>query len=176
MTAKSIPTEMWTHAESVLVFYFSRRHGSANARDLAHDTIVALLKSDYEFREEQDFTRVCYGFAAMISIAEYRKQGRKGVSLAGFDMEAPDPRNTSGLNSVEVGILIDQVKKIAEAGMRAEDWQLIWKGLHASNREELAEGFGLGSAGNARVKVFRAFAKLRKLIRPEKDQTVTGHD
>lgn len=167
---------MWVHAERVLVFYFSRRHGATNACDLAHDTIAALLGSDYEFSEEKDFLRVCYGFAAMISLAEYRKQGRQGVSLTGFEIDAPDPRSTAGLNSIETDILIDQVKKIAETGLRHEDWQLIWKSLNASGREELAEDLGLGNAGNARVRLFRAYAKLRKLFRPAKDRNVTTHD
>jgi DNA-directed RNA polymerase specialized sigma24 family protein len=156
---------MWAHARQVLVFYFSRRHGARNAQDLAQDTIAALLgRSDFEFEREEEFLRVCYGFAAMISLAEFRKQARQHQSATGFDYEARDPRNSAGMNAVETGIWIDQVERIGQTEMRPEDWQLVRKSLDASDSGELAEELGLGSAGNARVRLFRAFKKLRALL------------
>ena len=66
-TCRSLSPDAWEQARQALVFYFSRRHGLANAEDLAQETLAAFWKrEDFEFEREEDFLRVCYAFARRI--------------------------------------------------------------------------------------------------------------
>ena len=71
---RSIPPAAWEHAREALIFYFSRRHGLTDAEDLAQDTLATLWsRDDDEFEKNDDFLRVCYGFARLVSQKGYRQ-------------------------------------------------------------------------------------------------------
>ena len=74
LTCRDIPAEDWEKARERLVFYFSRGHGADNARDLAQETLAAVLqRDDYRFETREDFLPVCLGFARRISLSGFRK-------------------------------------------------------------------------------------------------------
>jgi len=166
---RSIPPEVWEHARRALVMFFSRRHRLANAEDLAQETLAVLWsRQDFEFDREDDFLRVCYGFANKISLSGYRT-ARK------YDGEALDPASRGetscaqssrnvGLNPVEATLLLDQVIRIAKAGLRDQDWRLIQK---VAVEEEDAPTRRLDpiEANRIRVGLFRARKKLKELTR-----------
>src|SRR5947208_4477511 len=75
LNSHSIPPELWIRARQLLIYYFTRRHGIEKAEDLAHNTLMAVWsRQDFEFKKDEDFFRVCYGFARMISLEAYRDQ------------------------------------------------------------------------------------------------------
>ncbi len=174
-TCSSIPPEIWVKARKVLVFYFSRRHGSENAQDLAQDVLTAMLsRTDYVLEQESDFLGLCYGFAVRISLAEFRRHARRPHTGTQIEVAVPDDSNSGGLNSIEARIYADQIERIGQTEMPLEDWRLIQKSFD-SDRAKLAEELGLGNANNARVKLFRAFSKLRNLLR-SRELGVTDRD
>ena len=60
---RSIPTEKWVHAHKALVHFFTRK-GVSNPEDMAQETLMTLWsREDYQFEKEDDFLKVCYGFA-----------------------------------------------------------------------------------------------------------------
>src|SRR5579864_726204 len=85
---RSISPEAWAHARESLVFYFSRRHARSDAEDLAQETLLAVWnREDYEFEKEEDFLKVCYGFARRILLEGYRDAHRH----AGSEMDPSHP-------------------------------------------------------------------------------------
>ncbi len=158
---RSISPTAWEHARKALVFYFSRRHGISDAEDLAQDTLAALWsRADYEFEKEEDFLRVCYGFAARILQSGYRK-GRKRATEA-IDPAAPEPAGTAfNLNPTEIGLMLEDVIRIGTTRMEGKEWDAICAA---------AERDGPGTGGNTardqntfRVRVHRARQKLAQL-------------
>jgi hypothetical protein len=175
LTCSSIPPTAWAHAREALVFYFSRRHGIANAEDLAQDTLAALLsRPDFEFEKEEDFLRVCYGFAGRVSQAGYRKiRKHSGTS---FDPAIHDPtcqpggQGTGSLNPAEIKLLLDEVIQIGQTQLRAQEWEIISTAAHEDGPS--AGGLHSSDGGNGlRVRLFRARQKLVKLTRWRKSAT-----
>ena len=75
--SRTIPGHLWEHAQRALVFYFAH-HGAVNAEDLAQDTLAEVWRrSDYEFRKDADFLRVCYAFARLILKADWRRERQR---------------------------------------------------------------------------------------------------
>src|SRR5260370_399388 len=67
INCRSVPPKTWEYARQALVFYFTRRHGLSDAEDLAQETLATILsREDYHFEKEEDFLKVCYGFAGHI--------------------------------------------------------------------------------------------------------------
>ena len=82
LNCRAIPETAWEHARRMLVFYFSRRHQGMDAEDLAQETLARLWsRDDYGFDREEDFLRVCYGFARLILQKGYR-EARKHAAEA----------------------------------------------------------------------------------------------
>jgi len=159
---RSISQDSWEHARQALVFYFSRRHGLPDAEDLAQEALATVWsRDDYEFEKEEDFLRVCYGFARLISLEGYRRtQKHAGDELDGA---APAPAQDDGSAAkTEMRILLDQVCRVGVARLAEKDWQLI---LHAadSDRASVADALNLGDANNVRVRLHRARKKLARL-------------
>jgi DNA-directed RNA polymerase specialized sigma24 family protein len=167
---RSISPQAWEHAREALVFYFSRRHGVADAEDLAQDTLAALWsRADFEFEKEEDFLRVCYGFAGRVLQSGYRRT-RKHTASA-LNPAIPDPPRTAfGLNSTEMGLLLDQVIQIGEKNLREKDWEVIQTAASVDGpRTDLR---GSSDTGNVfRVRLSRARRKLVELTGWEKSST-----
>jgi DNA-directed RNA polymerase specialized sigma24 family protein len=164
--SRSISPEAWAHAQESLIFYFSRRHARADAEDLAQETLLAIWnREDYEFDKEEDFLRVCYGFARHISKEGYRETVRHaGVPL---DPSLPMPQHEwSGARATESRILLEKVCEIGRSQLHEKDWQIIEQAADI-DRATMAKEFNMGDANNVRVRLHRARRKLAKL---------TGHD
>jgi DNA-directed RNA polymerase specialized sigma24 family protein len=167
---RSISPQAWEHAREALVFYFSRRHGLADAEDLAQDTLAAIWsRADFEFEKEEDFLRVCYGFAGRILQSGYR-QTRKHTASE-LDPAIPDPARTAyGMNSTEIGLLLDQVIQIGETHLREKDWEVIRTAASADG--PMTDSQSSSDNGNSfRVRLSRARKKLVQLTGWEKSST-----
>ncbi len=164
LNCRSIPQAAWEHAREALVFYFSRRHGIANAEDLAQDTLTALLsRPDYEFEKEEDFLRVCYGFAGRILQSGFR-QTRKHSSSE-LDLNMPEPnRQDYGLNSMEIELLLDEIIQIGETQLKQKDWETIRLGTVGEDEDNPDDDRNSpGYANRFRVRLFRARKRLAQL-------------
>lgn len=156
LTCRSISTELWVHARQCLIFYFSRRHGLENAEDLAQETLAALWsRDDYEFEQEPDFLKVCYGFARKILYEEYRRKGKHAGIELNPNLQTPI-QEVKGLKGTEVCVFLDEVRRRAKAELLEEEWALI---ENAVNRD--AENHAAG--GKVRVQLHRARKKLARL-------------
>jgi len=164
--SRSISPEAWAHARESLIFYFSRRHARADAEDLAQETLLAVWnREDYQFDKEEDFLRVCYGFARHISKEGYREAYRQAA--ASVDDSIPAPlHESSSARAMEARILLEKVCEIGRSKLRAKDWQIIEQAAD-SDRATMADDLNMGDANNVRVRLHRARKKLAKL---------TGHD
>jgi hypothetical protein len=159
---RSIPQIAWEHAREALIFYFSRRHGIANAEDLAQDTLAAIWsRDDFEFEREEDFLRVCYGFAGRILQSGYRKTRKHAGSE--LDPATPEPaRRAYGLDSTEIRLLLDEVIKIGGTQLKKKDWEIIR--IAATADGPATDGRHPSDSGNRfRVRLFRARKKLAQL-------------
>jgi DNA-directed RNA polymerase specialized sigma24 family protein len=160
-TCRSIPSAVWSHAHAALVFYFSRRHGYSNAEDLAQETLTAILaRDDFEFEKEEDFLKVCYGFASRISQTGYRRA--KKHAAAPLTPDSGPGGYSAQLSAPEAGVLLDEVIRTAKGSLSADDWHLIREAAD-TDRATMAERLKLGDANNVRVRLHRARRKLARL-------------
>ena len=159
---RSIPPAVWKHATEALVFYFSRRHCRNDAEDLAQDTLAAVLtREDFEFEKEEDFLRVCYGFAARISQAGYREARKHAAGVLDPDFGRP-PTRRSLLNSAEASVLLEEVLRTAQSALSEKEWALIQRAAIADPADNPRPP-SPAAANNIRVSLHRARRKLAKL-------------
>lgn len=155
LNCRSIPTELWIQARMLLVSYFSRR-GMANAEDLAHDTLTAVWsRENFEFEKEEDFLKICYGFARNIYLDGCRKVRNYSSYELDNVMESPVHR-VNGLEGNEITIFLEEVHKRAEVELAANEWALIAEAVTSDSTAR----HGLGSD---RMRLHRARKKLAKL-------------
>jgi DNA-directed RNA polymerase specialized sigma24 family protein len=161
MSIRSISPELWERARQALVFYFSRRLGMAGAgpEDLAQDTLVALWsREDFRLEKEDDFLRICYGFAKRIMFASYRqamKHSEPGPNTAVQEQSAPPMHNP------ELKVFLDEVITAGKARLSEREWDIL---LQAAESERPPLG-GLGlDEKTARVVLHRARRKLARLV------------
>ena len=162
LNCRSIPPKTWEHARQALVFYFSRRHSSWRAEDLAQETLTVILsREDYRFEKEEDFLRVCYGFAAHVLQAARREPVDVPANELGSGT-ADRRTGAPGLKNTEVSVYLNEVLALGREQLRESDWQLI---REATLREgERRQGDGDRALANkARVKLHRARRKLAEL-------------
>jgi len=154
----SIRPEMWDQARRALVFYFVRRHGFSAAEDLAHETLTVIWSRNFEFEKEEQFLRVCYGFASRIS-----QQGhRRAQKLSGDNVRPEVPAqnaNWGGLSGAEVGVFLREVCQEAECILTEKDWELVQR-LMDDDRAEMMAGLGMKESNRFRVQLFRIRRKL----------------
>jgi len=161
LNCRSITPEAWAQAREALIFYFSRRHGSDRADDLAQETLAALwIREDYEFEKEEDFLRVCLGFARMISQAGYR-QTRRESEFVGMEHEAMSPNHhPDGAAATEHRILLEQICTLGESRLREQDWQLV---VQAATSDGEPTDMIPSERNRFRVSLHRARKKLEKI-------------
>lgn len=162
LNCRAIAPTAWEHARKVLVFYFSRRHGRMDAEDLAQETLASVWsRNDYGFEKEQDFLRVCYGFARLILQKGYR-EARKH---AGEELNASRPaagHSTGGAAEAEWRILLFQICQVGASQLREKEWQLI-QDAATSDFAGTARESTLADANTVRVRLHRARKKLARL-------------
>lgn len=159
---RSISPATWEHARECLVFYFLRRHGRSDAEDLAQETLLCIWnREDYEFEKEEDFLKICYGFARHISQQGYRAAERD----AGEELDAllPAPQHEwSSQRAIESRLFLKQVFEIGQSQLRDQEWQILQE-AEDSDRAAIADKLNLGDANKVRVRLHRARRKLAKL-------------
>jgi DNA-directed RNA polymerase specialized sigma24 family protein len=158
---------VWEHAHEALVFYFSRRHGFHNAEDLAQETLAAILtREDFEFEKDEDFLKICYGFASRISLTAYRRARKQAA-----DPLDPESGGSSAkglrLGASEARVMLDEVIRTAKSHLNPGDWSLIQQA--AADRLTAVEHLSAGTPNNARVRLHRARRKLARLTGWSKD-------
>src|SRR5579871_1348020 len=118
---RSMPPEVWAHARECLIFYFSRRHPRSDAEDLAQETLLALWnREDYEFDREEDFLKVCYGFARHVLQEGYRKSERHAAEP--LDPALPAGQHEwSSARAMESRMLLAEVCEIGRSQLREND-------------------------------------------------------
>jgi hypothetical protein len=162
LNCRSIPPEAWEHARQALVFYFSRRHGSWGAEDLAQETLTAILsREDYLFEREEDFLRVCYGFAAHVLQTARRdpEASLAGELPGGLSAAAAGMR---GLKHTEVAVYLHEILQVGSKRLRDSDWKLI-RNAAGKDPGPAEKGGNRATEGKARVKLHRARRKLAEL-------------
>jgi DNA-directed RNA polymerase specialized sigma24 family protein len=159
---RSISPEAWAHARESLVFYFSRRHTRSDAEDLAQETLLAIWnREDYEFDKEEDFLKICYGFARLIAKEGYRESRRHAAAALEPSLPAP-PHEGSSPRSIEARLLLEKVCAIGESQLRDEEWRMIRQSMDR-DRAGMAQDFKVRDANNMRVRLHRVRRKLAKL-------------
>lgn len=162
VNSRSIPQELWEEARQAIVAYFSVRHGWSQAEDLAQDTLATIwAREDFLFESEDQFLRVCYGFASRILLQAYR-QTRKHTGQP-LDPAAPShDAAASGLIGMEVAVFVEEVGRAARCSLTETEWELV-QSLAEGDRAELSAGFDAGEANRFRVRLCRIRQKLTKL-------------
>jgi len=160
--SRSIAPETWAHARQCLVFYFSRRCARSDAEDLAQETLLAIWnREDYEFGKDEDFLKVCYGFARHILLEGHRDSRRHAA--AELDPSQPAAEGDWGSSeTAEAQMLLNEVCAIGQKQLREQDWNLI-KMAAEGDRATIADELKLGDANQVRVYLHRARKRLAKL-------------
>jgi hypothetical protein len=161
INCRSVSPKTWEYARQALVFYFTRRHGLSGAEDLAHETLATILsREDYQFEKEEDFLKVCYGFANHILKAARRETAKSVSNAQGSTMMSPIEK-TQGLKDAEVSVYLNEVFRLGRDQLREADWQLIQQSVVLDG--DYAADTDPAEANSARVKLHRARKKLAKL-------------
>lgn len=113
------------------------------------------IREDFEFEKEEDFFKICYGFAKKVAQGAQRTQNRQ--ECVEFDPETPGRiSSVKGLEGAEMKTFLEEVMRIGKAELEEEEWELI---TLATNRE--------GEAGpvptKLRVRMYRIRKKLAKM-------------
>lgn len=165
INCRSVSPKTWECARQALVFYFTRRHGLSGAEDLAHETLAAILiRDDFEFEREEDFLKVCYGFATHVLQSARRDTAKGTIDSLDF---AATARTTEaqGLKDAELCVFLDEVFRVGRDQLREVDWQLIQQSLVLDgDRVGCADESDPAGSSNARVKLHRARKKLAQLV------------
>lgn len=162
LNCRSVSPTTWEHARQALVFYFSRRHGLSTAEDLAHETLVNILsREDYQFEKEEDFLRVCYGFANHVLQTARREAAKRAENSLVSDVAAAGAE-TQGLTDAEINVFLDEVLRLGRHQLREIDWQLIQQST-ALDGDRSTAAVDPAKANSARVKLHRARRKLALL-------------
>jgi DNA-directed RNA polymerase specialized sigma24 family protein len=134
----------------------------SDAEDLAQETLATVWsRDDYEFEKEEDFFRVCYGFARLV----LQKGHRESQKHAGDELDpatAAAARDIGGVIGTEARILLAQVCEVGASQLQEKEWQLIQQGA-ISDRATIGNDLNMGDANNVRVRLHRARKKLARL-------------
>ena len=152
---RSIPPETWVQASKAL-FYFFRRKCVSNPEDLAQETLMTVWsREDYQFEKEDDFLKVCYGFARKILQEGYRVSRKHAAEELDPSVEAR-VRGIQGLEGNEVNVFLEEVCRRADAELQEEEWAAIRDAIDRDRQDHPVEG-------KQRVRLYRARKKLAKL-------------
>lgn len=160
INCRSVSPKAWEHARQALVFYFTRRHGLSSAEDLAQETLATVLsREDYQFEKEEDFLRVCYGFAGHMLQTARREVAKSSCNSIDSVLKA-GCAEMHGLKDAELNVYLNEILRLGKDQLREADWQLIQQSIVLDGNR------GAGSdptSDSARVKLHRARRKLAQL-------------
>jgi len=163
LNSRSIPNELWAQMRERLIFFFSRRLGFQNAEDLAHNTLLAIwMRNDYGFDKEEDFAKVCYGFARKVLQEGYRES--KNPECAELDPQAAEKLlGVQGLHGSEAAAFLREVIQCGEEMFDAQEWALIQAVVNDNEKDAPV-------SGSVRTKVHRIRKKLAELTGWQKSE------
>lgn len=152
---RSIPDETWVQASKAL-FYFFRRKGVSNPEDLAQETLLMVwAREDYQFDKEDDFLKVCYGFARNILQEGYRITRKHAAEELDISVDSR-VRRIQGLEGNEANVFLEEVCQRADAELQEEERAAIQAAVDRDSQDQPVEG-------KQRVRLYRARKKLAKL-------------
>jgi DNA-directed RNA polymerase specialized sigma24 family protein len=155
LNCRSIPPELWVHARKCLIFFFSRR-GDPNAEDLAQETLMTVwAREDYQFEKQEDFLKVCYGFARKILFGGHRERRKHAAEELGISVGSR-MQEIKGLEGTEVSVFLEEVRCRADAELQEEEWAAIQAAIDRDGQQPPVDNKG-------RVQLHRARKKLAKL-------------
>lgn len=154
INCRSIPHEKWVQAYKALAYFFSGK-GVLDPEDLAQETLMKIWsREDYQFEKEDDFLKVCYGFANNVFRDSYRVRREH----AGEDPDLLESRmpSTRGLRGNEVSVFLEEVRHIADAELKEAERAAIEAAIDHDSLDHPV-------AGKQRVRLYRARKKLARL-------------
>ncbi len=155
LNCRSIPTEKWVHARKALVYFFSGK-GILNPEDLAQETLMTVWsRENYQFEKEEDFLKVCYGFANKILLEGYRIGRKHAAEELDFSVQSR-VQGIQGLEGNEVSVFLEEVCRRADAELQEEERAAIQAALDRDDQDQPVDG-------KQRVRLYRARKKLAKL-------------
>src|SRR5216683_7118740 len=126
---RSIPPEKWVYAHKALVYFFTRK-GVSNPEDMAQDTLMTLWsREDYQFEKEDDFLKICYGFAKKVLLEGYRVSRKHAAEELDLSSDSPI-QSVQGLKGSEVSVFLEEVCRRAETELQQEEWAEIRFAIH----------------------------------------------
>jgi DNA-directed RNA polymerase specialized sigma24 family protein len=155
LSCRSIPAEMWVHAHKALVQFFTHKD-VLNPEDLAQETLMTLWsRNDYLFDKEEDFLKVCYGFAKNILRDGYRVSRKYAAEELDLSVES-HVQGIQGLEGSEVSVFLEEVCRRANTELQQEERAAIQAAIDREREDHPVEG-------KQRVRLYRARKKLAKL-------------
>lgn len=155
VNSRSIPPDTWVHAHKALVHFFTRK-GVLNPEDMAQETLLTLWsREDYQFQKDDDFLKVCYGFAKKILLEGYRVNRKHVAEELDLSVESP-VQGLQGLKGTEVSVFLEEVCRRANAELQEEERAAIRAAIDRERADQPVEG-------KQRVRLYRARKKLAKL-------------
>lgn len=137
-----------------------------HADDLAQETLTAMWTRDFEFEKEEDFLRVCYGFARRISQSGYRQTRKHAAAELHPNIPEPDA-SLKGFSSRELGVLLEDVLRIGKTQLKQTDWATICEAVTSEGQLVKSQRSPL-EANRFRVRLSRARQRLMRLTGLEK--------
>src|SRR5205809_7688089 len=135
---RSIPSEKWVHAHKALIYFFSRK-GFLNPEDMAQETLMTVWsREDYQFEKEDDFLKVCYGFARKILLDGYRV--RRDHAAEDPDLVESRVQAIQGLKGNEVRVFLEEVLRRADAELQEEERAAIQAAINRDSQDDPVSG------------------------------------
>ena len=139
LSCRSIPAEMWVHAHKALVQFFTHK-GVLNPEDMAQETLMTLWsRKDYHFDKEEDFLKVCYGFAKNILREGYRVSRKYAAEELDLSVES-HVQGIQGLEGNEARIFLEEICRHADAELQEEEWAAIRAAIDRDSQDQPVEG------------------------------------
>lgn len=152
---RSIPPEQWVHAQKALVYFFTHK-GILNSEDMAQETLMTVWsREDYQFEKEDDFLKVCYGFARNILREGYRTDRKHTAEELDLSLKSR-VQGIRGLAGTEVSVFLEEVRRRADAELDGEERAAIQAAIDRDSQDQPVDSKG-------RVRLYRARKKLAKL-------------
>ncbi len=155
LNCRSIPAEKWIHAHKTLVYFFTHK-GVLNPEDMAQETLMTVWsREDYQFEKEDDFLKVCYGFAKKVLLEGYRVGRKHGAEELDLSVASPT-QSVQGLEGSEVSVFLREVCSHADKELQEEERLAIQAAIDRDRQDQPVEG-------KQRIRLYRARKKLGKL-------------
>ncbi|HLJ85685.1 MAG TPA: hypothetical protein VKZ53_02620 [Candidatus Angelobacter sp.] len=112
-------------------------------------------REDYEFEKEEDFLKVCRGFARKILLEGYRASTKHAAEELDPETKSRVP-GIQGLKGNEVSVFLNEVFSRADAELEEEERAAIQAAVDRDSQDHPVDG-------KQRIRLFRARKKLAKL-------------